>query len=53
MDSGCNGPIATMNLERSFTGTDLLDIRVVPGMTLPADLEAKIAIRSKDGVKEY
>jgi len=30
----------------------LLDIRVVPGMSVPADLEAKIAIRSEDGVKQ-
>ncbi|HCC69583.1 MAG TPA: hypothetical protein DEQ09_00295, partial [Bacteroidales bacterium] len=30
----------------------LLDIRVVPGMTIPADLEAKVAIRSKDEIKE-
>lgn len=30
----------------------LLDIRVVPGMSLPADLEAKISIRSKEVIKD-
>ncbi len=30
----------------------LLDIRVVPGMSLPQDLEARIAIRTKTPVKE-
>jgi hypothetical protein len=28
----------------------LLDIRVVPGMSLPADMEARIAIRSNSGI---